>query len=503
MEATLSKFSIPQRQSRVAIGIILIKFIRITVKSFWPILLSFFLGGRNSDSFGQIIGYIALGFAAFNLIGSILTYFRFYFYLEEGAIIIDKGILKRTKTNIPFERIQTINFKQNILHQIFGVVSLEIDTAGAKKSELTIDALNKEDAEELRNYILTEKAQITTEESTPEEIEKAVLDEKEEEVLHLSVPDLFKVGVSQNHLRSMALLFAFVFSILNELNQNIPELVEDELSTYNDEVFNTGWIVFLITSIIVIILSFIYSLVTTLLTNYDLRLSLRKGGLKLVKGLLNREEISVNKKKVQIVSWSDNPIRMLFKMFTLQIEQASSADVDQLKSKIRVPGSYQQQVDAVIKTVFPEEYYREETKHSVNKLLKYRIFFFLGALPALAAGGSTFFFLEWESLYFLIWAVIVWLITSLYYRKRSFEINDELLKNNRGTFGHHYEITQLYKVQSVEVKQSWYQRRKQLANIVLYTAAGSVKIPFIRLDQAEALENFILYRVESDRREWM
>lgn len=502
MEAIANRFSVPQRQSRVAIGVILIKFIRLTIRSFWPILLSFFIGGTKSDRFGMIIGYVAIGFAAFNLIGSVLTYFRFYFHVEDGAVIIDKGILKRTKTNIPFERIQTINFKQNILHQIFGVVSLEIDTAGAKKAELTIDALKKEDAEALRSFILAEKAQIIAKEDKTNLDEIELGEEEDQVILHLSVSDLFKVGVSQNHLKSMGLLFAFVFSILNQVTEDIPELVADELSAYNSEILNTGWIVFLITTVLVIIISFIYSLVTTILGNYDLKLSIRQSGLKLVKGLLNREEISVNKNKVQIISWSDNPIRMAFKMFTLQIAQASSAEVDQLKSKIRVPGSYQSQVDSVIKTVFPKDYYREETKHPVSKLLKYRLIAFLGIIPTIA-GLATYYFIEWQALFFLIWGAFIWLMVSIYYQKRSFEVNDELLRNNRGTFGHHHELTQLYKIQSVEIKQSWYQRRKQVATVSLYTAAGTVKIPFIRLDQAESLENFILYTIESDKREWM
>lgn len=502
MELTIDKFSTPQRQSRVAIGVILIKFVRMTIRSFWPILLSFFIGGRNNDSYTAIIGYIALGFAAFNLIGSVLTYFRFYFHIENGAVIIDKGILKRTNTNIPFERIQTINFKQNILHQFFGVVSLEIDTAGAKKSELTIDALNKEDAELLRSYILQEKAQIVTS-STDSDKEPVIVDEEEKVVLHLSVPDLFKVGISQNHLKSMGILFAFVFSTLNEYTEDVPELIAEQLSGYDEVIINSGWIMFLISFIIVGVISFIYSLVTTVLGNYDLKLSIKQTGLKLVKGLLNREEISVTKNKVQVISWSDNPIRMMFKMFTLQIEQASSAEADQLKSKIKVPGSYQEQIDEVVKAVFPEEFYRPEEKNKVSKLLKYRLFFFLGLLPTIVAGAISYPTIEWQSLYFLVWALFIWLTVSVYYRKRSYEINDELLRNNRGTFGHIYELAQLYKVQSVQIKQSWYQRRKRIATIVLSNAAGSLKVPFIDIQQAEALESFILYRIESDQREWM
>lgn len=501
MEPISTKFSQPTRQSRVAIAIILIKFIRFTLRTFWPIALSFFIGGRAGNSFEDIIGYIALGIAAINLVGSVLTYFRFYFQIEDGAFIIDKGVLRRTKTNIPFERIQTINLQQNIVHQIFGVVSLEIDTAGAKKSELTIDALSKEDAEAIRQFILEEKDQLT-EATTPAGAgEETFADE--ETILELGVGDLIKIGVSQNHLRSMAILFAFVFSTLNELTDNVTDVVEERLSGYEEAVLSNGWVIFAGSVVIVGIISFLYSLINTVLKNFDLKLTARKGGLKLVRGLLNKEEISINKSKIQNVSWSDNPLRKAFSMFTIQIEQASSAQADQLKSKIKIPGSYKDQVTQVLGIAFPKEFIREDEKHRVSILLKYRIFILSGLLPAILAAGIVYFFQGLEALWILLWIPMVWVSCSLYYKKRSFQMNDELLKNNRGTFGNHYEIFQVYKVQAISVNQSWYQRRKQLASVVFHTAAGSIRIPFIPLHQAEELENFILYKVESDSRKWM
>lgn len=500
MESISTKFSQPSRQSRVAIAIILIKFVRFTIRTFWPIALSFFIGRKAGNSFEDIIGYVALGIAAINLIGSVLTYFRFYFQIEDGSFIIDKGVLRRTKTNIPFERIQTINLQQNIVHQIFGVVSLEIDTAGAKKSELTIDALNKEDAEAIRQFILEERDQLVEDTSSAEAEEKEAIEE--EVILQLGVGDLIKIGVSQNHLRSMAILFAFVFSTLNELTDNVTDMVREELSGYQEALSNS-WVIFAGSVVIVGIISFFYSLINTVLKNYDLKLAARKGGLRIVRGLLTKEEISINKSKVQNISWSDNPLRRLFHMYTIQIEQASSAQADQLKAKIKIPGSYTEQVLRVLGIVFPKEFIRDEEKHRVSILLKYRIFIFSGLLPALIAGGIAYFNIGLEALWALLWIGFVWLSVTLYYKKRSFEVNYELLKNNRGTFGNHYEVLQLYKVQAVSIKQSWYQRRKDLASVVFHTAAGSLKIPFIPLEQAEALENFVLYKIETDSRKWM
>ena len=496
-------FSVPQRQSSIAIGIILIKFIRTTIRAFWPILVSFFIGTRSSSSFEDFIGYIAIGFAAFNLIGSVLTYFRYYFHIEDNAMIIDKGVLKRTHTNIPFDRIQTINFKQNIIHQIFGVISVEIDTAGAGKSEISIDALKHEQAHALRDFIMAEKQQLEQEaaaEGTQVEEEPA---QEYERILHLNPTDLLKVGVSQNHLRSMGLIFAFVFTIINQVSDDWTGLVADGVEEYQGYLYESNAFIFAIMVIFVLVISFIFSLVTTVLKYFDLSLSINNHGLKIVRGLFNREEISINKKKVQIISWTENPIRRIFHLFTLQIEQASSAEASQLKSKIKVPGSYIEQVSRVITTVFPAEYYRDEPEFPVSKLLKYRLLFFIGILPILVFGIPIYMEAGLDVLYTLLWLPVIWILITQYHKRRSFELNEELLRNNSGILGYSHDLLQLHKVQAIRIKQSWYQRRKSIATVQLFTAAGHLSIPFIPLHQAQELENYILYRVESDSREWM
>lgn len=495
------KYLEPTRQARIAILIILMKFLRQTVKSFWPIALSLFIGGK-SDRFETYLGIFIIAISALNLGGSVLSYFRYYIQLEKDAIIIDKGILKRSKTNIPFERIQSINFKQNIIHQFFGVVSIEIDTAGASKAELTIDALQKEDAEALRDHILAVRSELIAEKKDDKEEETASDTTKEETILQLSIGDLFKVGVSQNHLRSMAILFGFAVTIINDLNENFEGAVEEELSGYAEVILDSQWLIFAFFTIAIMVISFVYSLVVTTLKNYGLNLKLNQKGLKLLKGLLNREETSINKNKIQIIGWGDNPIRRLFKMWTLSLEQASSSDASKLTSKIEVPGCYIKQVDRVVESVFPEIKNYAFSQHRVSVLLKYRLLFFVAILPFLLSMLS-FYFISWQALWLIGWPLFTSIYIHFYFKKRSFEISTEIFKNNRGALGNHHEITQIHKIQAIEIQQSWYQRRKQLANIQLFTAAGSLKVPFVPLSLAESLEKFILYRVETDRREWM
>jgi len=498
MEKIEERFAEPKRQAGIAILIILLKFLKQTIKSFWPIALSFFIGGK-SDRFETVLGILVIIISVLNLGGSLLSYFRYYIQLEKGAIIIDKGVLRRSKTNVPFERIQSINFKQNLVHQFFGVVSVEIDTAGASKAELTIDAIDKKEAEALREYIMSVRSEILQEKAEPTAEEQK---SDEQTILHLSVSDLIKIGVSQNHLRSMAILFGFALTILNDLNESFEGVVEEELSSKADLILNSQWLIFLFFVLAILVVSFAYSLITTTLGNYDLKLKLNNKGLKLIKGLLNREEISINKNKIQIVSWGDNPIRRMFNMWTLSLEQASSENADKLKSKIKVPGCYLEQVDEVLGVVFPKMTDYVFSKHKVSILLKYRLLFFVSVLPFLLS-LVAFLWIEWLILWFIIWPIFTSIYIHIYFQKRSFEISEEVFKNNTGAFGTRFELTQLHKVQAIEITQSWYQRRKNLANIELTTASGELSVPFIPFEMAIALEKYILYRVETDQREWM
>lgn len=296
---------------------------------------------------------------------------------------------------------------------------------------------------------------------------------------------------------------AFVFTTLQQFSENWTDTVADQVNEYDNFLPDNGFFMFLLVTLLVLIISFLFSLINAVLKYYDLSLFINSSGLKVIRGLFNREEVSINKSKVQTISWSENPIRRLFHLYTLKIEQASSDEASKLKANIAVPGSYIEQVSRVITTVFPADFFRDEPRIGVSKYLRFRILFFLGIIPTAILGTALYFYVEWECLYTLLILPAVWYMATLYYQKRSFELNEELLRNNSGVFGHTHSLMQIHKVQAIRIKQSWYQRRKSLATVQIFTAAGSMNIPFIPLHIAHEVENYLLYRAESDERPWM
>ena len=74
--------------------------------------------------------------------------------VRDKDIVFRKGILWRSVTAIPFNRIQHVETSNTPLDRKFGVATLQLFTAGGSGGDLKVDGLGAEVAEQLRIYIL-------------------------------------------------------------------------------------------------------------------------------------------------------------------------------------------------------------------------------------------------------------------------------------------------------------------------------------------------------------
>lgn len=116
----------------------------------------------------KIIGlYIMGGIFSFifitTLLASIYGFRNIGYALRQKDIIYKKGWIWRSKTVIPFNRIQHSEVNQNPIERIFGLAKLKLFTAGGASSDLSIPGLKPERAEQLKFYI-SNKANIDEEE---------------------------------------------------------------------------------------------------------------------------------------------------------------------------------------------------------------------------------------------------------------------------------------------------------------------------------------------------
>lgn len=76
------------------------------------------------------------------------------FAVRQKDVIFQRGYLFFKQTIVPFNRIQHVEVKQDLIFRAFGIYSLKLFTAGSSAGDLSLVGLNKSDADKLKAVIL-------------------------------------------------------------------------------------------------------------------------------------------------------------------------------------------------------------------------------------------------------------------------------------------------------------------------------------------------------------
>jgi putative membrane protein len=494
-------FHQPQRQSPKAIVLILLKYFRIVVRQLWPILLIVIINPRSDK--GVIIISIVMAVVVISLVYSILAYTRFYFFIQNNELCVRSGVFRKTVLNVPFDRIQSVDFKRNIVHQFLDVVSVQVDTAGSKGSELELDAIDQKRAEQLREIVLAykrAKISISTDENMPHDLPP--VKEIPELILALSARDLIKVGVSENHLRTALIIFAFFVSLAEDLDKLLGWDIYGRLEDTTNAMALVGILATLVAIPVFIGISFSITLIRTVLRYYGLKFWREGQSFKVVSGLFTRNEKTIQKSKIQLIRWMTSPLKQLFGIFQMNIYQAANIEQNSDKSLV-IPGCYQQQVDHTLDVIVPSFRQAVFTPHKMDASVVVRMVMVFGFLPAVFFG-----FLAWMNESVMQWILVlvfplaIWMGYQ-YQKKRRLKIHPDFLLSEGGIFGRIYKLVEIYKIQGVHLESSPLQRMRGLTSLNIYTAGGAMKFPYLKERIACQARDYILYRIEKDQHSWM
>ncbi len=83
----------------------------------------------------------------------VISWLRFTFKIEDGELRIEQGVIIRKKMYLTSDRIQVIDISAGVVQRLFGLVAVEVKTAGSTSKEAKISALSREKAEELKSLL--------------------------------------------------------------------------------------------------------------------------------------------------------------------------------------------------------------------------------------------------------------------------------------------------------------------------------------------------------------
>lgn len=498
-----ANFRSPQRQSFKGVFVLFITDLLKNVRQNFIVLLLPFVNEKIRTDYLWIFLVIVGLLLLLQFIYSYKSYLNYQFYIRNDALCLDYGVFKKSNLEIPFYRIQNISIEQNIVQRVLGVVGLKIDTAGAKSAEVKIKALSETKANELKRELIEIKKNIEVNETPETRTISTQEGTGTEHVLKLGFVQLLKVGISSNFFKGVGIIFVVLTSTYDILSDLFNVFYDDDL---NDEIYQTvpktfSFILFI--TLFILILGFIITLISVILKYFNLSVVSRDEGFQVNYGLFKKENKFIKTQKTQIIERETNPIKKFFDISNVYVSQASSARVNQ-KQKIGIVGVNDQQFHKIFQTLFKTDV--DKDFYVARTDIRYLIrSFWFQILMTLIFSLPTYFFVD--PVVGLVIGVIVFIAVGMINYLtviKSYVAYDPLfLKIGSGSIHTKSSYIPTYKVQSISIRQSILQRRSDLSDLVINTAAGSKRVNFIAYDKAVRIMNRTHYDLHRTNEVWM
>ncbi len=472
----------PQRQS--PIGIVLLGVRAIRSLGFAQLAVLFFFVVRGAAD-GRLL---FVGVVAALVLGaiSVLSWWRYTFALVDGELVVTRGILRIDRLTVAVGRIQSIAIEQELLHRVTDVVKVVIDTAGTAQAEFTIDAVSLPVAEELRR-----QATAARPSSALAGVANDVDVEADERVLFQHTPKRLAVAaLTMSPWAGVALLFPLWVGL-----QQVRDVVSDDPEAPPSvDVDGLGW--WLVPILLVVAPLFIVLLNLARVFLADWQLTLRTDGVTLRRssGLLSRFSSSSSVARMQVLTSRQNWLQRRAGLREVRLSNAGEGDLsligcrdDDFAATARGAG-----LTPVGDLAFDRRVHPAEVWLRVRNT----------AVVSIAVSVAVSLLIGWWGAIALAAVPVVWWTAHRHVRNHRWSLGAEVATTSR-VLTSTTEQAVLRKANVVRVSQTIFERRRGLAQVEVATAAGTIQIGMVPLDEASAARDVILHGVETDRRSWM
>ncbi len=116
--------------------------------------------GSSRGTPGWFFGLMAV-FLVIQGVATLLTWWMRTYTVTRTELVIDEGVLTRHHRVIPYARVQQVDLEQKLMMQVLGIEVVKISSAGeAGATTISLHALEREDAEHLRSFILRRREEL-------------------------------------------------------------------------------------------------------------------------------------------------------------------------------------------------------------------------------------------------------------------------------------------------------------------------------------------------------
>ncbi len=461
----------PQRLHPAAIIILALRVGRqLVLPLAAPVVFSLISQGLDALT----LGFLVLAISALTLLiilsagWGFLYWQRYTFQVVDNELHLNQGIIFRKQRTIPRERIQAIDFVEGVLHRVFGLVAVRVQTAGGSEPGFSLIGISRADADALRQELELRPSQVQEVAATDADLDSEEVPETTsaepaaEPIRAISTRQLLIAAATSGGIGIALPIIASGMSVLNNM---MPEIDLFDLAT---RLF--GGVSWWSIALFVLLAAWILSFAGTILAHAGFTIRRSDDNLLIERGLIEKRRATVPLNRIQAIRVIDGVLRQPFGYAMVKVESAGYGD-SAGESSVLFPFIRKSEVDQFLERTVPEfawmpASYEKPPRRAIRRYITRKVLLGLG-LSAIAIA--------------LLYPLGLWALATLplfaahgylCYRDAGWAVSNGTLVMRYRSLARSTAIIPKRRIQSSDVSQSILQRRASLGNISATVASG-------------------------------
>lgn len=431
---------------------------------------------------------------------------KFYsFKLKEDELEINEGIFFKNNRKIPYLRIQNVNSNQNPIHTFFNVATLQLESASGGDEEALMRVIDIDLVQKIKEKVHMAHLNGSLD-----------LEKEEDPLIEVKTSDLLRYGiVSQKGMFFGAIIFGFLLQYEKYVIQIASYLGEMYgIPDFSKVTLLEGVIYVSLSAVIVFLLLQFLSLLWSFVKFYKFKILKDKDRIQATMGFLSKKSAIIPLKRIQLYRVNANPIHRYFKGKTIEIETAGASNKGSGSMRWLAPFILASKAESLIKELEPKIKIdsidwnlipHRAWKRVLARLWIALVVFMIGLLLIALIPKIEIRYYTW--MVFVLMLPMTYFYAKSYVKKTAYFYNAEVIGFKSGVWLREESYVKIDKIQSIEIKESPFDRRNNMVTLEVDTAGSNtllhhVRIPYLERDEAYKIRDFIQTKVKKVALVW-
>lgn len=420
----------------------------------------------------------------------------FRYGIGPGELVIEQGVIQRSRRTIPFDRIQDVDFEQGPLHRILGLVRLRFETGGQGADEGVLDSVAVAEAERLRAAVRGRPA-----EAAPGGA--GIGGDADAPVFSMSFGRVLLSGLFDFSLLWIAGIFALLQTFSNWLPFDIRDigswigLAERNLAGR----VTPGAVATML--LLAVALGLAGGVATALTRDFGFRLTSEPAGFRCRRGLLTRRDMLILRARIQLGLILSGPVGRAAGYQELAFQTLGTGDGARGGGlQDAAPFADDREIAAILSATAALRPPGDTPLARVSRRHVWK-----AAVPVAAFGAAAVAIAAMAQPALILFGLAIPPVIAIAIVERGahrYALDRDLLFVQAGYWRRRLWIVPLASVQAMTLRRTWLQRRLGVATLILDTAGAAsgagAAIRDLRIDPAEALLSAV---TERNRNGWV